>query len=221
MKPIFFALIVSLTLVGCGKETRTVYVNQPAATATVEPTDIENVVKEENDYRLGLGQAALTAGLSCTVQQVASGQWLSNASPGYPGSGVIVVTGTSYPYLMKNSFNQAEASGSLPHSAIPSALQSQFLNKNFKINCTGQFVATETGYYDFELSSDDGSILTVGGTQVINHDGNHGVTAKSGSKYLRRGVHTFTLSYAQTGNSNFALVLKERGSVVNGNVFYH
>lgn len=216
-------LFTFAALTGCGKGPQgepgvTVQVPAPAAPESVT----QQLVDAENEYRLSLGQTALTQGLSCTVQAVASGQWLSSASPGYnAGQGVVVLTGTSYSYLMANAFNQPDAPGGSLNSVLPAPIQPSFASINYRISCTGQIVATETGYYSFSLNSDDGSILTVDGAQVINNDGNHGMTERQGLKMLRAGVHTFSLQYAQTGGGNFGLVLKANGDVVPGSAFYH
>lgn len=219
---ILSALFTLAALTGCGKGPKgdTVVVAVPAPAAPESET--QRLVDAENDYRLSLGQSALSQGLSCTVQAVASGQWLSASSPGYnAGQGVVVLSGTSYAYLMTGAFNQANASGGSLNSVLPAPIRSVFASINYKINCTGQIVVTETGYYNFSLASDDGSILTVAGTQVVNNDGNHAIQEKQGLKMLRAGVHTFSLQYAQTGGGNFALLLSANGVQVPGSAFYH
>lgn len=225
MKPIYYAILAlafAVAASGCGKRTETVTVKE-TVTQTVQASDsVQSLVDEENSYRLSQGQTMLSQGLSCTVQQVASGQWLSSSSPGYnAGQGVVVLTGTNYAFLNKSGFSQADTAGGNVNSILPSAIQSLFVNQNYKINCTGFIVIEYDGYTAFELSSDDGSILTVDGTQIINNDGNHAIQTKSGSKLMRRGVKSFTLSYAQTGGGNFALLLKKDGELAPGAVFYH
>lgn len=79
----------------------------------------------------------------------------------------------------------------------------------------------ETDYYDFSVESDDGSILTIDGTQVVNNDNNHGMTLRSGTKFLRRGVKSFSLWYAQTGSGNYGLVLKAGGEAIDGKYYAH
>lgn len=193
-----------------------------SAPSLVDPS-IQSLVDAENVYREGLGQAALTSGLSCSVQLVGSGQWLSSSSPGYVLSqGVVtaLVGSTSYSYLLQTSFDQPNSSSGV-NSLIPLAIQPLFVNQNYKISCSGQIVAVDTGYYNFDVNSDDGSILTIDGTQVINNDGNHSITDKTGTKYLRDGVHTFSLLYAQSGVGSFGLVLQVNGSVIDPMYFFH
>jgi hypothetical protein len=187
-------------------------------------TNVQTLVDSENTWREEQGQTALTSGLSCSVQLLGSGQWLSSSSPGYQAAqGVVtaLAASSSYSFLSTGGFNQPDSAGNLPNSVLPVAIQPLFENQNYKINCSGQLVVTSDGYYGFDLNSDDGSILTIDGTQVINNDGNHGMTDKQGTKLLREGVHTFSLLYAQSGGGNFGLVLQMNGSVLSGSNFYH
>lgn len=219
---LFFFLMVAIAAVGCGKRTDTIFVKETTVVKEGIPDSVQSLVDEENEYRLSQGQTMLSQGLSCTVQQVASGQWLSSSSPGYnAGQGVVSLTGTSYAFLNKNGFNVGNTSGGSYNSILPSAIQPLFANVNYRISCTGFIVIEQDGYALFSLASDDGSILTVDGTQVINNDGNHSITTKSGTKLLRRGVKSFTLLYAQTGGGNFALQMSLNGQISPGSVFYH
>lgn len=214
------ALAMTIAAVGCGKRTETVTVRE-TVTVSAATDAVQRLVDEENSYRLSQGQTKLSQGLTCTVQQVASGHWLSNASPGYQsGQGVLVLTGTSYAFLGSN-FAQADTVGGNPNTVLPSSIRNLFLSNNYKINCTGFMVIEDDGYPSFELASDDGSILTVDGTQIINNDGNHSIQNKTGTKLMRRGVKSFTLAYSQSGGGNFALLLKVNGSVAPSSLFYH
>jgi hypothetical protein len=62
---------------------------------------------------------------------------------------------------------------------------------------TGYIKAPADGLYDFYLSSDDGSKLWIDGQPVIDHDGLHSNTEKSGKIALKKGNHTFKLAYIQ------------------------
>jgi hypothetical protein len=197
----------------------------PAGAGYTPPaeTPLQTLVDAENTYREGLGQTALTAGLSCSVQLVGAGQWLSSSSPGYSAAQGVVTAlagSTNYTYLYLTSFNQPD-SASGPNNEIPVPLQPLFQGQNYKISCSGQYVVADTAYYDFDVNSDDGSILTVDGAQVVNNDGNHAITDKQGTKYLRQGVHTFSLLYAQSGGGNFGLVVKVNGALITGDAWYH
>lgn len=230
---ILAAILMASLLSACGQQGEVIRettvlpapIVPPSPPAIVDPIqeDLNAVLKEENDYRSGLGQSVLSQGLACTVQALGAGQWLSSASPGYnAGQGVVaVLAGSSaYAYLYKGLFNQPDSTSG-PNILLPNALQPMFLSNNYKISCSGQIIVLETGYYSFDLNSDDGSILTVNGTQVINNDGNHAMTAKTGTVFLRRGVRTFSILYAQTGAGNFGLVLKANGASIEGRFYAH
>lgn len=226
MKNCIFGLMILATMAACCPpgDTGAQGPQGPAAPApVVTPTQqlINSIVAGENSYREGLGQTALTQGLSCTVQAIASGQFLSSASVGYTAAQAIVLTGPSYPYLLTAGFDQPN-SGPGPNSVIDPSIQPLFLTNNYKIVCSGQLVVTADGYHSFSMSSDDGSILTVDGTVVISNDGSHGISTVSGTKALQSAVtHTFTLQYAQSGAGQFALVLNMDGSVLPSANLYH
>ena len=196
----------------------------PAPAPVVAPAQqwINDVIASENAYRESLGQTYLSSGLSCTVQAVASGQFLSSSSPNYTvAAGVLVLSGPSYSYLLKVGFDQPNSNAG-PNNVIDPEIQSLFLSNNYKIVCSGQLVVTEDGYHSFSMSSDDGSILTIDGTQVINNDGNHGISTMTGTKNLRSDVvHTFSVQYAQSGAGQFALVLDMDGSLLPAANLYH
>ena len=199
----------------------------PGADATTTTTipdfvqeSIDELISYKNEDRAILAQAPLTNGLTCTVQAVASGSCISTSSPGCSGLG-LVMTGSSYTYLYKGSFTQSDSPGSTPNALLPTALQTLFLGLNHKIVCSGHIVVLTSGYYEFTVTSDDGSILQVGGTQVITNDNNHGMVTKTGSVLLYRGVNTFNLYYAQSGGGNFGLVLTSGGASIDSKFLYH
>ncbi|MBO0829855.1 MAG: glycoside hydrolase family 3 C-terminal domain-containing protein, partial [Streptosporangiales bacterium] len=52
---------------------------------------------------------------------------------------------------------------------------------------TGTLTAPATGTYTFSLTSDDGSTLTIGDTEVVDNGGNHAVATKNGTIDLVQG----------------------------------
>jgi PA14 domain len=68
----------------------------------------------------------------------------------------------------------------------------------FMIEYTGAFTVGQNGTYEFRLHSDDGSYLFIDGTMVIENDGKHQPTSRSGSIPLQAGLHQLRLLYAQT-----------------------
>jgi alpha-L-fucosidase len=58
------------------------------------------------------------------------------------------------------------------------------------------------GFYNFYLSSDDGSKLWIGDELVIDYDGLHGDDEKSGKIALKKGYHSIKLAYFQAGGGS-------------------
>lgn len=194
----------------------------PVDSNTADVLDVLNNGAHGNAYRLGLGQTELSQGLSCQVIHVASGQWLSSSSPGYQSSqGTLVTIGTNYTYLYDGNFDQPNAANGT-NDLIPAALQSLFVNDNYRIICTGYIVVQEPGWYEFEDMSDDGSIISTDAGTLYN-DGNHAINTVpvTQSMYLDRDVHSFTVQYAQSGGGNFGLILTVNKSAIPAINMYH
>ena len=63
----------------------------------------------------------------------------------------------------------------------------------------GNVSIAKAGAYTFYTASDDGSELLVDGIRVVNNDGLHGTTEKSGKVSLTAGTHAITVEYFQAG----------------------
>jgi hypothetical protein len=229
MLRIILSLVVVLFVAGCGKDSYTNTVTQvpgPVVTLTPPPipvtdlqADINALVADENAYREGLGQTGLTNGLGCVLYTVTGGQFIQNDASHNP-----TLTGLSQvaSFLLADVINQPNSPVSDGLNVLPLALRSNVTYQNLiLLRCQGQIVVTTTGYYGFDLWSDDGSVLYVDGARVIDNDGGHGIVEKHGSKYLRRGVHAFRLDFAQTGAGNQALILKANGDFIQGQFYFH
>ncbi len=59
----------------------------------------------------------------------------------------------------------------------------------------------ETGGYRFWTESDDGSLLSIDGEMVVNNDGDHGPTEKTGIAYLQKGWHGIRIVYFNSGGN--------------------
>jgi hypothetical protein len=81
-------------------------------------------------------------------------------------------------------------------------------------------VAGDSNWHDFTLSSDDGSNLYIDGGLLISNDGLHATQAKSTSKFLAWGIHSFELDFFQ-GAGQMSLQLSEDGAVMGASGFYH
>ena len=71
--------------------------------------------------------------------------------------------------------------------------------ENFALRFTGFIDAPKDGMYVFYTTSDDGSLLYVGDEIVVDNDGHHGAEEKCGAVALGKGLHEFTVHYAQGG----------------------
>ena len=67
--------------------------------------------------------------------------------------------------------------------------------ENFGLVFNAKLNAPTDGEYAFTIGSDDGSRLLIDGNTVIDHDGIHGNSNKSGKVKLKAGTHDFELQY--------------------------
>lgn len=80
---------------------------------------------------------------------------------------------------------------------------------HFILLADGEIIIDQPGVYDFQLTSDDGSELWIGGKQVIDHGGLHSAEAAEGQVVLDIGTHPFQVKYFQaTGDSVLKLAWK-------------
>jgi len=100
-------------------------------------------------------------------------------------------------------------------SLDPSALKSG--EDHFAINFSGFINIPKAGDYTFYLVSDDGSRLFIDGKQVVENDGNHGETEKSGTIFLTKGKHAIRIAYFENINGE-ALKLNYRFNNVRKDV---
>jgi hypothetical protein len=227
MKNVFAIIVMASAITACGPAFKGDTGPQgPAAPTPTVPTptvdalqqDIDLIVNDENNYRNVLGQTNITAGLSCQVAEVVSGSYLSSAN----GTPVISTSGKpTYTYLYKGLFNQPN-SVSGASNLLPPKIQDFYINKNYRIICSGFIVVLNTDYYQFESKSDDGSLVIINGVIVVNNDGNHGMNpvAVTGYRFLRRGIHSFQVQYAQTGG-NFGFILTAGGAPIDPRFYQH
>ncbi|HEX4505664.1 MAG TPA: PA14 domain-containing protein [Alphaproteobacteria bacterium] len=85
------------------------------------------------------------------------------------------------------SYTSATQPTSIDHSAIV---------------LTGYIAITQAGTYNFNLGSDDGSQLTIGGQQVINNDSDHGFSFVGGNAtFTQAGLYAISISYFEDSGS--------------------
>ena len=81
--------------------------------------------------------------------------------------------------------------------------------EQYALRFDGFLDVPEDALYEFALSSDDGSTLTIGGVVVVDNDGFHGPAEKTGMIALRAGAHPLTVRFFQ-GGGGAALSLRVR-----------
>ena len=69
----------------------------------------------------------------------------------------------------------------------------------FALVFVGRFHVAADGNYTFHLASDDGSRLFVNGQSVVDVDGIHPVTGRSGAIQLKSGTHELRIEYFEQG----------------------
>lgn len=69
--------------------------------------------------------------------------------------------------------------------------------EHFGVRLMGYLEVPNSGYYDFNLTSNDGSRMLIDDVAVITHDGVHSATTKKGGIALDSGLHKFSLEYFQ------------------------
>ncbi|ALG11942.1 family 16 glycoside hydrolase [Kibdelosporangium phytohabitans] len=69
------------------------------------------------------------------------------------------------------------------------------VNDRFVSEVTGNIDVAAAGTYQFRLTSDDGSRLSIDNQLVINHDGLHGATPVTGSVQLGTGYHSLRIEH--------------------------
>ncbi len=74
--------------------------------------------------------------------------------------------------------------------------------------------------YTFSLGSDDGSQLVIGGTQVVNNDGDHGFNAISRSVlFTEPGVYAFYVQHFEDGGVTGVTVLQNGNALATGDLY--
>ena len=69
--------------------------------------------------------------------------------------------------------------------------------ETFGLRFTGYLRIPADGVYTFTLASDDGSILRIGDQVVVDHDGWHSESERSGMAALGAGLHPFEVRFVQ------------------------
>lgn len=85
--------------------------------------------------------------------------------------------------------------GSDGSSLNPSSVSSNLFVTSY-ISMTGYLRVSTPGTYSFSQTSDDGAILTIGGVQVLNTDGDHGdITDTEKAIFSKAGLYAIQAQY--------------------------
>lgn len=109
-----------------------------------------------------------------------------------------VYKGEGWKKLPDFSTMEAEKKGKLPKNRISLDPAKDF-KSSFGVVFEAKLTVPTTEEYLFTLSSDDGAALAIDGEGVIDNDGIHPNTAKTGKEKLEAGIHTLKVLYFDGG----------------------
>ncbi len=72
----------------------------------------------------------------------------------------------------------------------------------FALRFTGNVLVPKSGKYTFSVASDDGSRIYLDDKLLVNNDGLHGMSEKSGSVDLAAGIHRLVVTYFDNGGGD-------------------
>lgn len=82
------------------------------------------------------------------------------------------------------------------------------LQEWFALHSSAKISIPTAGIYSFQTLSDDGSILYIDSKEVVNNDGQHSATVRTGDVTLTAGKHALLLDWYQGPRVHIALQLK-------------
>lgn len=90
------------------------------------------------------------------------------------------------------------------------------LKENFAIRYEAPLVVSTEADYEFKLAADDGAVLLIDGTPIVDNDGKHEFKDVTGPVHLVTGTHVMTVDYFQTtGNVGLQLFCKKMGDATD------
>lgn len=170
--------------------------SDPLASGKVysEPLILKANARIKAVTRMKSGQTSVQVLIPVEKQEMLPGMQLSP----------IIATGVDYDLYnglfkgTKEMDNQKSSSrGVINTFGLPDPLP----GKPFGLIMRGYIRIDKPGVYRFYLKSDDGSALSFGDRLVVNHDGEHSATEKSGEIALGKGWHMYELRYFDSGGA--------------------
>lgn len=89
---------------------------------------------------------------------------------------------------------------------------------DYGIRFTGNITIATAGEYTFFTTSDDGSKLFIDGFEVVDNDGLHSNTERSGTINLTEGLHRITVLFFERGGNSNLLVRYQSSSILKTDV---
>jgi hypothetical protein len=80
------------------------------------------------------------------------------------------------------------------------------LFQNYGADITAGITVATAGSYTFNTTSDDGSILFIDGTEVVNNNYSQGFTERTGTVNLTAGTHMLEVQYFQASQFQLAAI---------------
>ena len=138
--------------------------------------------------------------------------WAANSAAIAAGSGPVATFNTTeicYPDCAGSTVNDssttmaqyvANGASNFTYTVSPSQIPTTIANSAMVI--TGYLDITQAGTYTFNLGSDDGSILYIGGQQIINGDSQRSQsTGTQQVSFAQAGLYAITIDYYEVSGS--------------------
>lgn len=130
------------------------------------------------------------------------------------GHGVQFEVFKSSPLSVLPSFQKLQSlrKGTAPEFALDSIFKNGEPTEGTPVRMEAYLEVAKDGNYEFFTQSDDGSKLYVDQVLIVNNDGDHGITERSGRADLTKGKHLITVEYFNGGGGgSLTIFYKENG----------
>lgn len=134
------------------------------------------------------------------TENVRTYAWMDALKPGSVQPGI----GYRY-YQPENNINLTTAFSTEPVSQGVTdriTVDKKLRADRFAFEFNGMIRIDKDGIYSFYTRSDDGSKLFIDAQEVVDNDGDHGSTEKSGKAGLKKGYHQIRVVYYDSGGGN-------------------
>ncbi len=94
----------------------------------------------------------------------------------------------------------------------------------FSLVFEGLLKVDEDGLYEIAATSDDGSIVSIDGEEIVNNDGEHAPVTKTNTVPLRKGYHRIKVQYFDAGGGDILKInigVKGKQSLNLRNALFH